>query len=338
MIAWANLHGGFAIGFILLALAAAGEMARWLVEDVIGGRGQADAQARRAALVAGIRPVGRLALVGLASAAAVCINPYGPRMLLYPFQTVGIGVLRDFIQEWASPNFHGAETWPFIWLLLGTLALAGLSSLRLDWRDAVMVTGTAYAALLAGRNIATFAIVAAPVLMLHADDWLRGQGVRLNLARRPRGALLALNWALLALALAAVIAKGVIALDPAALAEERGRMFPAAAVEWLEAEQPPRPLFNSYNWGGYLIWEARDYPVFVDGRTDLYDDELLRGYLDTYFAQPGWEARLNAARVNTVLVETGSPLAQVLGLSRGWRRLYGDEQASLYVREVPLGE
>jgi hypothetical protein len=38
-------------------------------------------------------------------------------------------------------------------------------------------------------------------------------------------------------------------------------------------------MFNSYNWGGYLLWELPEYPVFIDGRTDLYDDELVEEWL-----------------------------------------------------------
>ena len=325
MLLWANLHGGFAIGFILMVLSTAGEAARWLFDEVIGGQEGP-----------GLRRVGRLAVIGLVSAAAIGINPYGPRMILYPFRTVGIGVLQDFIQEWASPNFHEGQTWPFIWLLLATLALAGLSKRRLGWRDAVLVTGTAYASLLAGRNIATFAVVASPVLAAHTQSWLDELGLRLRLDRRPRGALAILNVAILLLALGAGVGKVVYALNPVLLLQAREERLPVTAVTYLEREQPPGPLFNSYNWGGYLILAARDYPVYVDGRTDLYDDELLRGYLNTYFAQPGWQARLDATGANIVLVEASAPLAQVLALSDGWTLGYADAVAVVYLREEPI--
>jgi len=88
---WGNLHAGFSIGFIFLAGTIAGESLATLFnrngEHVIGWRG-----------------VGRLALVSVASAAALVVNPYGLQMLSVPFQTVGIGALQDFIQEWNSPQ------------------------------------------------------------------------------------------------------------------------------------------------------------------------------------------------------------------------------------------
>ena len=327
MILWANLHGGFAIGFILMVLTTIGEGARWLFDGVLN-RSQ-DQEAEQPTL----RPVWRLVVVGLISAAVVGLNPYGPRMLLYPFQTVGIGVLQDFIREWASPNFHLREMWPFIWLLLGTFLAVGFSPERLDWRDAILFSGTAYSALLAGRNIALFAVVAAPVMALHLSAWLAGQPLRLEMDAPPEGVRLALNWGLIVLGLVAVVVKVSVALAPETLDEAERALLPVDAVAYLEEHRPPGPLFNSYNWGGYLIWAARDYPVYVDGRTDLYGDELLRTYLKIYFAQSGWEDALADTGANTVLIETGSPLAQVLALSEGWQRAYTDEMASIYVWE-----
>jgi hypothetical protein len=330
MAVWANLHGGFAIGFILMVLATVGEGARWLMDGILGKGGQQEERPT-------FRPVLRLVVVGLVSAAAVSLNPYGPSMLAYPFRTVGIGVLRDFIQEWASPNFHQPQAWPFIWMLLGTLVAVGLSPRRLDWRDAVMVAGTAYSALLAGRNIATFAIVVTPVLVAHVNAWLDERGYRLKWDRLPVGGLFTtVNWMLLVAVAAAGLVKIAYALDPETYEKALRESLPVEAVACLEEEKPPGLLFNSYNWGGFVIWAARDYPVYVDGRTDLYDDELLRVYLQTYFAQPGWDDNLDEVGINAVLVEPGTPLARLLDVDERWACLCSDEVAVVFVREDPL--
>lgn len=321
MALWANLHGGFAIGFILMVLALMGEAARWLFDGVLH-RGQADPDAQAA-----FPRLVRLSVVGLVSAAAISLNPYGPAMLLYPFQTVGIGVLRDFIQEWGSPDFHQTNLLPFLFLLLTTLGAAGLSRRRLDWRDAALVTGSAAAALLAGRNIAVFAITAAPVWSLHVDSWLAEHGYKL----RWDPGKIALNWVLAALVGALVVLRVFSELNPDAVAETRAARLPVEAAACMVREHPPGPLFNSYNWGGYLIWTVRDYPVYVDGRTDLYDDELLRGYLRTVFAQEGWEEELSG--VNVVLIERSSALARVLEMTGDWRIICQDDVAVVFVRE-----
>jgi hypothetical protein len=324
MALWANLHGGFAIGFVLMVLALMGETARWLFDGVLH-RGQADPDASAA-----FPRLVRLGIVGLVSAAAISLNPYGPAMLLYPFRTVGIGVLRDFIQEWASPDFHQTNLLPFLFLLLTTLGAAGLSRRRLDWSDAALVIGTAASALLAGRNIAVFAITAAPVWARHVDSWLAEHGYKLRWGEGK----LALNWALAALVGALVVLRVASELNPATVEAARAATLPVEAVDCMVREDPPGPLFNSYNWGGYLIWTARDYPVYVDGRTDLYDDELLRGYLRTAYAQEGWEEGLSG--INVVLIERSSPLARVLEMTADWHVLCQDDVAMVFVRNEPL--
>jgi hypothetical protein len=322
MLLWVNMHGGFAISFILMVLALIGEILRVTFDQALRGQPPEITGARR------------LVVIGLVSAVLVSINPYGPQMLLYPFRTVGISVLRDFIVEWRSPDFHQLQVWPFAWMLLGLIAAVGLSRRRLDWRDLTLVAGTGYLGLLAGRNIAVFAIVAAPVLTHHAHDWLSEVGWRPRLDRAPaRGPFLVVNWLLLLLVLVAGGVKIAFALDPMTIQEARTDAMPEAAVAYLEEERPAGPMFNSYNWGGYLIWSARDYPVYVDGRTDLYDDQLLTVYLSIYFVSDEWASLLDEAGINLIFVEVDSPLAKIVAREPGWSRAYADEQAVIYTRE-----
>ena len=55
--------------------------------------------------------------------------------------------------------------------------------------------------------------------------------------------------------------------------------FPSRAVDFLAQHHLPGPIFNHYDWGGYLIWRLHpEYPVFVDGRADLYGDQLMTDF------------------------------------------------------------
>ncbi|MBN1564559.1 MAG: hypothetical protein JXA10_12010, partial [Anaerolineae bacterium] len=144
---WANLHAGFTIGFVLLVGVLVGEaFGNWFNPDD-------DRVIKWPRLK-------KIALVTVLAVPMLVINPYGFRLYAFPFDTVNVGVLQDFIQEWASPNFHRPGDWPFAFLLLGVLATAGLSSRRIDWTDLLLVGGTAFVSLVAARNIATFALVA----------------------------------------------------------------------------------------------------------------------------------------------------------------------------------
>ena len=109
--------------------------------------------------------------------------------------------------------------------------------------------------------------------------------------------------------------------------------FPAEAVSFIREERLPREMFNPYNWGGYLIWELYpDYPVFVDGRTDLYDDSFLRRYLQVAWVQPGWEEVLEAHHVQFALVESGTLLDTWLARDAGWEQAYRDDLSAVWVR------
>ena len=100
----------------------------------------------------------------------------------------------------------------------------------------------------------------------------------------------------------------------------------------LKDNQPEGELFNEYNWGGYLTWELRDYPVYVDGRTDLYDDEILMEYLEIQAGRGEWEGTLKEYGAKVLLVEVNSGLAHSLSSNERWRWAYGDEKAVVFVR------
>jgi hypothetical protein len=112
--------------------------------------------------------------------------------------------------------------------------------------------------------------------------------------------------------------------------------YPLGAVNWIQANHPQGNLFNEYAWGGYLTWALREYPVFVDGRTDLYGDELLRTYLQTQAGKAGWQDSLNRFRINLVLVPVESGLAGELQAAQGWSPAYRDELSILYLRDEKM--
>jgi hypothetical protein len=251
-------------------------------------------------------------------------------MLLVPFQTVGIGALRAYIQEWNSPNFQGRETWPFVALLLGVLGAAGASKRRISWTDFVLVSGTAFMSLLAGRNIAVFAVAATPVLTYHLDSILSERGWLLNPVRRVSASMARLNLILLIIVLLGCAAKVLLVLTPKMVAADMRAYLPVGAVEYLQANPPPGPMFNSYNWGGYLMFALPDAPVFVDGRTDLYGDAFLTQYLNTAVGGDGWRDTFAQYGIRVAVIEKDSGLARRLREEPGWKEAYSDDLASIF--------
>jgi hypothetical protein len=320
MALWGNLHAGFSIGFILLGGTIAGEILGKLF-------------ARDSAVSISWSGIRKHVVVSIVSVAALLLNPYGLQMLLVPFQTISIGALSAYIQEWQSPNFQGRETWAFIALLLLTFGAAGASTHRLNWTDFVLCAGTAFMALLAGRNIALFAVVATPVLTRHVDSILTERGWAIQPLKRVNPRMGLLNALLLVVVCFGVLVKVMWTLEPMQVAEAKADVLPIAATDYLRTHAPRGALFNSYNWGGYLMYAAQTIPVFVDGRTDLYGDALLNRYLQAATATGDWRAILDEYEVTTVMIEPNSGLALALGAADDWRESYRDDLAVIFERE-----
>ncbi len=323
---WANLHGGFAVGFILLAGSIAGEVINHLLRHA-------------GPEVLSWRRLGKLVALTALSYALLVINPNTTAMYTYPLRTINIGVLRDFIQEWSSPDFHLLFVQPFIWLLVATLAAIGWSGRRLDGGDFALAAGFAYSALLAGRNIAPFALVCAPVLARHAKpamETIRQRlGWQMTSSPPSRPGVVWLNWLILIVVALLAGLKIVAPLLPPVREQAERETLPVDAVNWIEANRPAGRMFNSYNWGGYLIWRLwPDAPVYVDGRTDLYDDAFLRDYLRVAGAQPGFESVLERDRIGWVFVEASSALDVALSREAAWTSVYRDDMAVVFSRPV----
>jgi len=333
---WVNCHGGFITAFILMGGYLVGEGLNWL----IGWRAQDEG-------VLSARQLRTLLLVMLVCLAAVALNPQTVRMYTYPFETVGIGVLRDFIQEWRSPDFHQLHLHPFIWMLFLTLAAMAFSGQRADFTDVGLVTGLAYMSLLAGRNMALFALLDGPILARYAAPALARlfRAVQVRWGHRFTGLGRAwvevsvsirwalLNWALLGLVVAAALVKVALPIWPTERDKALVDALPVEAVQFIRQEEPAGPMFNSYNWGGYLIWTLYpDYLVFVDGRTDLYADPFLRDYVDVLLVRDNWRQVLARYGVRLILIEQDSVLARFLAADDGWQSLYHDELAAVFGR------
>ena len=334
---WVNVHGAFITGFILLGCYVIGEVLNNLL-------GHKDDRILSYGEIAFLIRVSLIALVVLV------INPNTYQMYLYPFKTVGIGALRDYIQEWASPDFHQFHLHPFIWMVLLILAAVGLSRRRIDFTDLVLTSFFCYMALWAGRNIALFALVSAPVLMRYGAEAMGTlreairaygveQGILGQLGRKqiaPRSWLTGLNWLILILVLSLCAIKISYPLRPDINLATHEEYLPVKAVQFIRANNLPGPMFNSYNWGGYLIWHLYpDYPVFIDGRTDLYDDEFIREYVKVTLAKPGWREVLDRYEVNFILIESDSILAAFLAEGDEWQSVYDDAIATVFLRNTP---
>jgi hypothetical protein len=310
---WVNLHAGFALGLALLAL--------FLIGEWIEGRVAATHNKRRLQF---------MALIFVLDLLVVPLNPNGFRLFLYPLQTLDSKAMQSYIAEWASPNFHRPEYAIFLLIVLAGFALWGWSAFRVRLRDLTLLAVSLFAGLRSIRLMPLFVLIAVPLISRQIAMFLhRRPRIQRPRAQFPRLARFGLNTlVVLAMAiLAAIQTLRVIRRQP----EVEARYFPRHAVAFLRRFPPPGPIFNDYDWGGYLVWKLNSsLPVFVDGRADVYGEGLLHQFGDTYQFKDDWRATLQRWNVTTVLVPVNSPLAVGLRHAPGWNVSYVDDQAIVF--------
>jgi len=322
---WANLHGGFLYGLILIALYAAGDAAElWL------GRRGADGAAWGARLRYHASALG-VAVLG------TLLNPHGPALLAHVAGFLGEGFILDAIEEYRSPDFHEAYALPFLAGLL--LAMAGLALRRgrppLPWLAVILVT--AAFALYAARNMALFGVAAVPAAALALDaDWRRSGWLpraRRALAYGDAGGRLG-PWSAAGLLLLLLLAwRGGEVAGRRVVADELdpGR-FPVAAVAAAREAGLEGRIFNAYVWGGYMVYAWPEQRVFIDGVTAHYGAALTADYLRVIGLDAGWREVLDRWRIDHALLPAGSRLAAQLALEPGWRPWYCDSVAVILTR------
>ncbi|MCP4363654.1 MAG: hypothetical protein GY796_37115 [Chloroflexi bacterium] len=320
MLFWANFHSGYLLGVVLLGTYVVGEAGQQLLDK--GDERTLDWAAIR-----------HLFVVTIVSFLVAVLNPSGTELWIYPFFTLGSSAMQTYIQEWHSPNFHVALFWPFAAMLAGGAVSFIFSQRRMTATDLLLFGGTGAAGLVSARNIPLFAVIATPIIARHTLSALWGTKLYPVLGGEkpepaPARMMEILNWLLLGVAVMGVLGWTAAKIDnqTTAVAER----YPKLAVDFLEANGLAEAHgYNSYNWGGYLIW--RGLPVFVDGRADVYGDEFLFYYRETFDVKETWREPLDEFAVDYVLMEKGSPLTTVLAAD-GWQEIYQDGLAQIFVR------
>lgn len=321
---WANLHIQFIYGLILLAAFTAGE---WLGHRL--PRGDVEPVPRTM--------LRRLTVIGLLCAAATLLNPYTWRIytpvLTYATHTVPPGMVVEFF----SPSFH----YPFNFILLLLFALATSALARratFDWTGLLLLVPFSYFAFTSRRDVMFFAIAAAPlyarglrVLICsfegrRVDEAARGTQDLKSGSRTP----VLLLHGFVMLVLLALIAPVKAHIDRENKVEDH---FPVEAVRFLKNTDFNGRLYNTFNWGGYLIhYLYPDFRVSMDGRTQVYGDELLGAYRDAYYGDAAWDSYLEQCRPDVILYEKENFFAQILEHVEGWTCVYEDDMAVVYVR------
>lgn len=322
-ILWVNLHAGYVAGIGLLLIFLVGDA----LDSAFGAAPRTQAAPR----------IRSLALVLVVCLASVPLNPYGWKMYSYPFATLNSEAMQSHIAEWSSPDFHQAQSWPALLLILASVLAIAYARRLLPSRELILLLTTMYVGLRSQRHLAIYALVTAPILSRLIDAWLRERQHTGRVSRPAKplttGKALVNLTILLALAtFAGLRVRHVVRHQSAAEAAR----FPAAAVAFLAAQKPPGPIFNHYDWGGYFIWKLYpEYRVYIDGRADLYGDSFMNQFSADYECRADCgQSSLDFWRIRTVILPPEAPMITALIAGEEWKRIYSDSQATILSRTL----
>lgn len=300
---WANIHIEYIYGLAVLGLA--------LVESIVA-RWSSIAETRT-------KPAW-MGCVLLASLLATLANPFGWGIyrVVYELVTQG-GGLRQVSEMQAIP-FRNLANYCALFL-----ALASAGALAWTRRFRLFESGVFLFAVVLSfrsqRDVWLIAVVAAAILA----STIAGRDK--NLIPLPR---FAATLATIAAALAILAGFRAMKVNETALDAQVANIMPVRAVEAIRAKNYAGPLYNDFNWGGYLIWALR-MPVSIDGRTNLYGNERMDRSIATWNAEPDWASDPELKSAGLVIGPVKAPLTQMLRMDSHYRLVYEDKVAAVFV-------
>src|SRR5204863_5666221 len=149
---WANTHGSWSLGLILFFLIGAA--------GLVGGTwGRIESQRWTPAQLR------KLVITAVASIAALFVNPFGWRLVYYPFDLAFKQRLNiEHVQEWVSVDFHDMRGKLVLLLILGLLSAALLRNRRWNLGEVLVLLFGLYSGLTYIRFLMLLGIVGAPLL------------------------------------------------------------------------------------------------------------------------------------------------------------------------------
>jgi hypothetical protein len=320
---WANLHGGFVIFLVLLALRCAGCAGEaWLWPQPSHER---------------LNEAKQLAKVGLACVLASLVNPYGIYLHLHIFDTLRSTWIMANVQEFMSPAFRSEQMYYFMILLFaGLFSVVSLIQTR-RLVEPLWILFLAYASLTSVRHAPIFMLVAAPIVALEASLWWA------SAARgRPRDSLLVVLDDITQKF--STNLRGTSALIPAfivVVALVPGIPWPqdfaADAVPMKLVEKhldllSSGRLFASDQIADYLIFRNVRQKVFIDSRHNYYGDKIGNDYIAIADGGSRWRSLLDQYRIDVVLAETNAPITSLVRTAADWILVDSDKQYALFAR------
>ncbi len=310
---WANLHVQFIYGLFLVGLLMVVNVAQRLTARF----GFAPSWLQQPTL-----PATTSAAVFAACVVATCIGPNSYRLYQVIFQYSQAKVPYRMIMELQPLNFRAGSH--YVELLLMAFAFFAVGRQRKV--DVFKLLLLSVAGAVAFRTMRDAWFICIPAAACIADT-LADESKSEPKETWPQK-----------LAVAAVVALALLLFAGSTQFNQRGLdraisgFLPVNAANYLRKHPAPGPLYNTLDWGGFLIWYMPNYPVAIDGRTDLYGDEIDERFFETANGAPSYVDDPYLSQAGVVLLQKSNNLVSILQADSRFQLVYQDPLAALFVR------
>ena len=325
MVLWVNLHGGFFIGLVTLAVYATVAT----IGDLYGGGGWNH----------GVR----LVALTICAAVATLATPYGFTNWYAVMHTLHNPITRNLVLEWQPLlrvmrlDAHSGHSGLALYLIvLGVMAAFAITVALTPRRHdlplvAIAVVMTA-AAFVSVRNMALAIIAINGPLTDHAAlvaERMRTSRAATDVRSRRRISWLTNQVVLTAIAVALMAHTGLFSKR---LPE--GIAYPAGAVAFMKDHDLHGNLLADFNWGEYLIFHmAPESKVFIDSRYDLvYPQKIIQDYATFYSGFPAANVVIDSYPHEFVLIPPDCAVYPVMTARTDWKLVYRDQNAAVFAR------
>jgi hypothetical protein len=225
-------------------------------------------------------------------------------------------------------------------MLLLMILVFGVSILKLNAIEAILVMLFTHMSLFSARYIPLYAIILSPILARRIDYLIMNVSdrklVQRFLAISDRAAITDSQtkgylWSFLAVAAVIItVSTGKIeySFDK--------KKLPVDAVQFMKKEKIKGNMFNNDEFGDYIIYAAwPEYKVFFDGRSDMYGVKRMKEYIKVVRIEQGYDEVFKKYNINWIIYNANSALSHLLLERDDWKLIYADKVANIFVKNIP---
>jgi hypothetical protein len=303
---WANLHGSFFLGPLVVGLA-------WL-EDVHDRRPEAR------------QTMG----VAIATAVAACLTPTGPLVWVYAVGLSSNPTVTSRVTEWQPTALRDIPGLLFFASVAAIVLLIARSGRRVTWPTLAWLGVFLVIGAYAERGIAWWPSAAVAAT---AGSLVPAMTVSSRRETQPMRRFNALVGSVLVLACLLALPGSRPTIPGALVSTDLAAPAPPGITATLrDLAAPGDRVFNPQTWGSWLEYAVPKTLVAVDSRIEFIQEDVWDRYEAVLAGRDGWQDQLDEWDVRFVVTTARDARFGDRLTAAGWRELYRDDDGAVYAR------